>query len=89
MSEQSEERAANERVEEPPGFDGGAWWGPTGLVGGALFTAIGAGAAVWLVLRGTDPDGAWAGYYVAAKILAVGLVVSGTLLVTRIRSRKR
>lgn len=89
MSEQSEERVADRRCEEPQGFGEGAWWGPAGLVGGALCTAVGAGAVVWFVLCGSDPDDDWAGYYLAAKILAVGLVVSGALLLDRFRARKR
>lgn len=63
------------------------WWAGLGLVGGVVLVAIGGALLLWLMWGGTDGDG-WSPYYGAAKVLAIGVVIAGTALMTRGRARK-
>ncbi|MET8468599.1 hypothetical protein ABZY90_33260 [Streptomyces sp. NPDC006422] len=64
------------------------WWADLGAWGAVALIAFGALAAAWVTLRlpGT-PDNLASGYYGAAKVLAIGMVVAGTALLGRRRTR--
>lgn len=66
----------------------GPWWTGLGTWGAVMAMVAGGLAAAWLFLRlpGT-PDNLAAGYYSAAKVVAVGLVVAGSTLLGRLRAR--
>ncbi|MFF7205525.1 hypothetical protein [Streptomyces sp. NPDC008141] len=75
---------------EERGYGSGPWWadlGAWGAVGLVLFGVLSAG---WVFLRlpGT-PENLATGYYQAAKVLAIGLVLAGSALLGRRRQGPR
>jgi hypothetical protein len=70
------------------GYASGPWWADLGTWGAVALVVFGGLAAVWVSFRlpGT-PEALAAGYYGAAKIVAIGLVIVGSTLLTRLRSR--
>ncbi|GES31263.1 hypothetical protein AB0G60_13470 [Streptomyces angustmyceticus] len=76
--EQSDER----------GYGPGPWWGDLGTWGAVGLIVFGGLVAAWVFFRlpGT-PDEPASGYYGAAKVIAIGLVVVGSTLLGRRRSR--
>ncbi|MFC5800158.1 hypothetical protein [Streptomyces formicae] len=71
------------------------WWAGLGTRGGAALIALGGLAAAWVFLApaaglewlpGTPGEPA-AGYYQAAKVIAIGLVIVGTTMLGSCRSR--
>lgn len=74
----------DERVPAPE-----PWWAGLGTWGAVALMAFGGLAAVWVFFRlpGT-PDNLATGYYQAAKIAAIGLVIAGTALLGRDRARE-
>ncbi|MCG5216724.1 hypothetical protein [Streptosporangium sp. KLBMP 9127] len=65
------------------------WWTGTSVKGGIVLAVLGLAATAWLFLDlpGT-PDNLTSSYAGAAKVVAMGLIVGGTLLVARHRARK-
>ncbi|GGV26145.1 hypothetical protein GCM10010277_07530 [Streptomyces longisporoflavus] len=65
----------------------GPWWEDLGTWGAVALIAFGGLAAAWVFLRlpGTPQDMA-VGYYHAAKIIAIGLVIAGSALLGRRRT---
>ncbi|MGW5210338.1 hypothetical protein ACWEQO_03740 [Streptomyces sp. NPDC004051] len=66
----------------------GAWWAGIGTWGAAALIAVGGLAAVWVFFRlpGT-PEEPTPGYYQAARIGTIGLVIAGSALLGRRRAR--
>lgn len=64
------------------------WWWGLGPIGAVGLVVLGIAAVVWsfLHLPGTADNQA-TDYYQASRIVAIGLVVAGTALLGRIRSR--
>ncbi|POX39551.1 hypothetical protein C3486_17905 [Streptomyces sp. Ru73] len=67
-------------------YDDAPWWAGFGPVGAVGLIVLGAVVAVWVFFRlpGT-PENLAGGYYGAAKIIAIGLVVAGGALWGRSR----
>ncbi|GAA4100084.1 hypothetical protein GCM10022284_43490 [Streptomyces hundungensis] len=70
----------------PPGD--APWWAGLGLTGGIVLVAIGVGLLLWLVWGGRAATEDWHQYYGAAKVLAIGCVITGTTLLASRRERK-
>ncbi|MEJ8632712.1 MULTISPECIES: hypothetical protein [Streptomyces] len=68
----------------------GPWWADLGTWGAVGLIAFGILSAAWVFLRlpGT-PENLATGYYQAAKVLAIGLVLAGSALVGRRRTGAR
>ncbi|MEU6466016.1 hypothetical protein [Streptomyces sp. NPDC046976] len=64
------------------------WWADLGVWGAVALIAFGGLAAVWVSFRlpGTPEEPA-AGYYGAARVVAIGLVIVGSGLLNRRRAR--
>ncbi|WP_405988659.1 hypothetical protein [Streptomyces sp. NBC_00986] len=64
------------------------WWWGLGPIGAVGLVVLGIAAALWsfLHLPGTAENQA-TDYYRASKVVAIGLVVAGTALLGRIRTR--
>ncbi|MGI5468619.1 hypothetical protein [Streptomyces sp. CA-132043] len=62
-------------------YDAEPWWAGLGAVGAVGLIVFGAVLAVWVFFRlpGT-PENLAGGYYGAAKVIAIGLVVAGSAL---------
>ncbi|OIK28429.1 hypothetical protein [Streptomyces malaysiense] len=73
-----------------PGRGPVSWWADLGAWGAVALIVLGALAAVWVSFRlpGTPQEPA-AGYYGAARVVAIGLVIVGSTLVSRRRARSR
>lgn len=87
MTEQDIERTderADERTHGP-----GPWWAGLGTWGAIGLVVFGVLWAVWVFLRLPGaPENPATGYYQAAKVLAVGLVLAGSSLLSRRRSAR-
>ncbi|MFJ4198581.1 hypothetical protein ACIP2Y_02975 [Streptomyces sviceus] len=70
------------------GHDPGPWWADLGVWGAVALIALGALAAAWVYFRlpGTSEELA-SGYYQAARVIAIGLVMAGCTLLGRRRGR--
>ncbi|PWI12395.1 hypothetical protein DIZ27_02175 [Streptomyces sp. NWU339] len=70
------------------GHDLGPWWADIGTWGAVALIVIGGLAAAWVFFRlpGTPEEPA-TGYYQAAKIVAIGLVIVGSALLGRRSAR--
>ncbi|MBP0459659.1 hypothetical protein [Streptomyces montanisoli] len=70
------------------GYGAAPWWAELGTVGSAALIVFGALVAVWVFFRlpGT-PENLAQGYYQAAKVAAIGLVMAGSALLGRRRAR--
>ncbi|MEU5088502.1 hypothetical protein [Streptomyces sp. NPDC021356] len=70
------------------GHGPGPWWVGLGTWGAVALIVFGALAAVWVSLRlpGT-PEELATGYYGAAKVVAIGLVIVGSALLGRRRAQ--
>ncbi|MFG3255756.1 hypothetical protein [Streptomyces sp. NPDC048172] len=79
----------DERPEATHHHPDAPWWAGTGPAGAVAMIVFGAAAALWLYLRlpGTpDADGTLPGmFYGAAKVAALGLVLSGGAALNRFR----
>lgn len=82
-AQEREKPAAEHDLEVLPG----AWWAGMGPVGGFLLILAGVGLLLWALL-GRSTSSPWL-VYQAAKIAAVGLVVTGTTLLARRRTSPR
>ncbi|MFE7780770.1 hypothetical protein [Streptomyces nigrescens] len=67
----------------------GPWWADLGTWGAVALIVFGGLAAAWAFFRlpGT-PDEPAVGYYWAAKVIAIGLVIVGSALLGRRRTRQ-
>ncbi|MEV7323451.1 hypothetical protein [Streptomyces sp. NPDC093970] len=75
----------NRRPEPEPAPSADApWWAGIGLPGGVVLVVCGSALLLWLVVGG---GATWSSRYGAAKVLAVGTVVTGTALLARRRER--
>ncbi|WP_405975931.1 hypothetical protein OG496_51400 [Streptomyces sp. NBC_00988] len=76
-----------ERSDDRPHPESPWWWG-LGPIGAVGLVVLGIAAVVWsfLHLPGTAENQA-TDYYRASRIVAIGLVVAGTALLGRIRTR--
>lgn len=76
-----------DRTEGPvPGQ--GPWWTSLGTWGAVALIVTGILAAAWVFLRPSDTSQELAqGYYQAAKVVAIGLVIAGSALLNRVRTR--
>ncbi|MEU8705115.1 hypothetical protein [Streptomyces sp. NPDC048565] len=64
----------------------GPWWVDLKAWGGVVLIAFGALAVVWLFFRLPGaPEGLGTGYYSAAKVIAIGLVIVGSSTLTGLR----
>ncbi|MEW2298263.1 hypothetical protein ABZ719_37235 [Streptomyces sp. NPDC006743] len=81
MTDKGVERS-DERHEVEP------WWAGLGTWGAVALIVFGGLAIIWVSLRlpGT-PEELATGYYGAAKVVAIGLVVAGGALLGRLRTR--
>ncbi|MFD9476562.1 hypothetical protein [Streptomyces nojiriensis] len=72
------------------GYGPGPWWAELGTWGAVGLITFGVVAAAWVFLRlpGT-PENLATGYYQAAKLLAIGLVLTGSTLLGRTRRDAR
>ncbi|MCZ0984547.1 hypothetical protein [Streptomyces diastatochromogenes] len=70
------------------GHDPGPWWAGFGTWGAVALIAFGGLAAAWVFFRlpGT-PEELASGYYQAARVIALGLVIAGGTLLSRRRAR--
>lgn len=70
------------------GYELGPWWMGLGTVGAVALIVFGGLVAAWVSFRlpGT-PENLATGYYQAAKVAAVGLVIAGSALLGRRRAR--
>ncbi|WP_020116235.1 hypothetical protein [Streptomyces canus] len=70
------------------GYDPGPWWADLGTWGAIALIVFGALAAAWVYFRlpGT-PEELAAGYYQAARIITIGLVIVGCTVLGRRRDR--
>ncbi|QIY57223.1 hypothetical protein HEP86_25225 [Streptomyces sp. RPA4-5] len=70
------------------GYGPGPWWADLGTWGAVAAIVLGSLVAVWVFFRlpGTPEEPA-SGYYGAAKVIAIGLVVVGSTLLGRRRTR--
>ncbi|MFE7116991.1 AtpZ/AtpI family protein [Streptomyces sp. NPDC057654] len=68
--------------------DASPWWWGLGPLGAIVLVLLGIAAAAWsfFQLPGTADNPA-SGYYQASKVIAIGLVIAGTTLLGRLRSR--
>jgi hypothetical protein len=75
-----------EQIDER-GYDPGHWWADLGTWGAVALIVFGGLAAAWVFFRlpGT-PEELATGYYQAAKVVAIGLVVVGSTLLSRRRA---
>ncbi|MFE9727491.1 hypothetical protein ACFYQ5_28900 [Streptomyces sp. NPDC005794] len=63
------------------------WWADLGTWGAVALIALGGLAAAWAFFRLPGaPEEPVAGYYQAAKVVAIGLVIVGTSLLSRRRA---
>lgn len=69
------------------GYVPGPWWADLGVWGAVALIVFGALAAAWVFLRlpGT-PEELASGYYQAARVIAIGLVMVGCTLLGRRRT---
>ncbi|MEK8144845.1 hypothetical protein NKH18_34755 [Streptomyces sp. M10(2022)] len=86
MTDKDVEQPAEQPAQQQEGT--GPWWawlGPLGAVGLIVFGVL---LGAWVFLRPTGTSDTQAiGYYQAAKAIAVGLVIAGSALLSRIRSQ--
>ncbi|KAF4407160.1 MULTISPECIES: hypothetical protein [Streptomyces] len=77
-----------EQTDERGTGPGLPWWAGLGTWGAVAVIGFGGLAAAWVFFRlpGTPEEPA-AGYYQVAKVVAVGLVIVGSVLLGRRRSR--
>ncbi|WP_407555026.1 hypothetical protein QOM21_34515 [Streptomyces sp. Pv4-95] len=70
------------------GFGPGPWWAELGTLGAVALIAFGGLAGAWVFLRlpGT-PENLATGYHGAAKVVAIGLVIAGSALLSRRHTR--
>lgn len=70
------------------GHGPGPWWADLGVWGAVALIVLGALAALWVSFRlpGTPEEPA-TGYYGAARVIAIGLVIVGGGLLNRRRAR--
>ncbi|MGV9245425.1 hypothetical protein [Streptomyces sp. NPDC003710] len=70
------------------GYVPGPWWADLGTWGAVALIVFGGLAAAWVFFRlpGTPEEPA-AGYYSAARVIAIGLVAVGCTLLGRRRAR--
>ncbi|MGW1889320.1 hypothetical protein ACWCP6_03540 [Streptomyces sp. NPDC002004] len=70
------------------GYELGPWWAGLGTVGAVVLIVVGGLVAAWVFFRlpGT-PENLATGYYQAAKVAAVGVVIAGSSLLGRRRAR--
>lgn len=73
---------------EERGYGTGPWWVELGTVGSVALIVFGGLVAAWVFFRlpGT-PENLASGYYQAAKVAAIGLVMAGSALLSRSRAR--
>ncbi|UNS96512.1 hypothetical protein MMF93_08335 [Streptomyces tubbatahanensis] len=76
---------ATEPSEAAPGVEDDAWWSGMGPVGGAVLIVLGSVSALFLFLGPWKPDDHLGIAFGFAKVVAVGLVVTGTTLLSRRR----
>ncbi|MFF0065754.1 hypothetical protein ACFYRC_30245 [Streptomyces sp. NPDC005279] len=70
------------------GYDTGPWWAELGTLGAVALIIFGGLAAAWVFLRLPGaPENRATGYYQAAKVVAIGLVIAGSALLGRRRAR--
>jgi hypothetical protein len=70
------------------GYDTGPWWAELGTLGAVAMIIVGGLAAAWVFLRLPGaPENLATGYYQAAKVVAIGLVIAGSALLGRRRAR--
>ncbi|MGY5134557.1 hypothetical protein ACWGJW_19480 [Streptomyces nigrescens] len=71
------------------GYLQGPWWADLGTWGAVALIVFGGLAAAWTFFRlpGTSEEPA-VGYYGAAKVIAIGLVIVGSALLGRRRTRQ-
>ncbi|MBQ0828755.1 hypothetical protein [Streptomyces tagetis] len=72
------------------GYGAGPWWGDLGTWGAVVLIGVGGLAAGWVFLRpfGSSEETAL-GYYQAARVAAIGLVIVGSALLSRRRTAGR
>ncbi|HCA88153.1 MAG TPA: hypothetical protein DEQ61_23425 [Streptomyces sp.] len=70
------------------GYGPEPWWADLGTWGAVALIVVGGLAAAWVFFRlpGT-PEELAAGYYQAAKVVAIGLVIVGSTLLSRRRAQ--
>ncbi|MFJ8858409.1 hypothetical protein ACIRD8_08215 [Streptomyces sp. NPDC102451] len=75
-----------ERTDEQ-GYGPAPWWADLGAWGALVLIVVGGLGAAWVFFRlpGTL-DELWTGYYQAAKVIAIGMVIAGTALMGRRRA---
>ncbi|MCX4821877.1 hypothetical protein OG883_18700 [Streptomyces sp. NBC_01142] len=70
------------------GYHTPPWWADLGTLGAVALIIFGGLAAAWVFLRLPGaPANLATGYYQAAKVIAIGLVIAGSALVGRRRAR--
>ncbi|MFE7775368.1 hypothetical protein ACFU5O_16000 [Streptomyces sp. NPDC057445] len=66
----------------------GPWWTELGTLGAVALIIFGGLAAAWVFLRLPGaPENLSTGYYQAAKVVAIGVVIAGSALLGRRRTR--
>ena len=81
--------SSDDRTEAHAAHVDAPWWAGIGPLGAVGLVVLGVAAGCWffLGLPGT-PDVTGAGYVSAGKVVAVGLVLSGTAALDRFRNRR-
>ncbi len=70
------------------GYDPGPWWADLGAWGAVALIVFGGLAAAWVFFRLPGaPEELAMGYYRAARLVAIGLVIAGCALLGRRRAR--
>ncbi|MCB5910840.1 hypothetical protein [Streptomyces pinistramenti] len=75
-----------ERDDRPVGD--GPWWVGVGPIGAVVLIVVGIVGEAWVVFRWPGlPDEPDTAYYGVSRVLAIGLVLAGTALLGRLRTR--
>ncbi|MFJ9815253.1 hypothetical protein ACIRU3_08250 [Streptomyces sp. NPDC101151] len=70
------------------GYAPGPWWADLGTGGAVALIVFGGLAAAWVFFRLPGaPQEVTAGYYQVAKVVSIGLVIVGSTLLGRLRTR--
>ncbi|WNI30662.1 hypothetical protein [Streptomyces sp. ITFR-6] len=77
----------NDEHDRPDAHPEAPWWWGIGPVGAVLLIVVGIVGTLWVFVWSDAMDDTTAGYQ-AGKVIAIGLVLLGTAVLERFRSRR-